>query len=76
MRQETIIDTTYMFNSTSPVDRFPRPSPKLKSRDIVREISVQLTFVIPIPSYNINATNYMYHPVTYLFPDLTNLSSN
>ncbi len=76
MRQETLIDTTKMFNSTSPVARLPRPSPKLKAIDIIRESSVNLTFGIPLPSYNVNATNFMNHPVPYPFPDLRNLTSN
>jgi hypothetical protein len=76
MRQETIIDTTKMFNSTSPVARLPRPSPKLKAIDIIRESSIELTFGISIPSYNVNATNFMNHPVPYRYPDLRNLSVN
>jgi hypothetical protein len=76
MRQETLIDTTKMFNSTSPVAQLPRPSPKLKAIDIIRESSIELTFGIPIPSYNVNATNYMNHPVPYRYPDLRNLSVN
>ena len=76
MRQETLFDTTKMFNATSPVARLPRPSPKLKAMDVVRESSANLTFGIPLPSYNFNATNYMNHPVTSPFPDLRNLTAN
>jgi hypothetical protein len=76
MRQETLIDTTKMFNSTSPVARLPRPSPKLKAIDIIRESSIELTFGIPLPSYNVNATNFMNHPVPYRYPDLRNLTAN
>jgi hypothetical protein len=76
MRQETLIDTTKMFNSTSPVARLPRPSPKLKAIDIIRESSIELTFGIPLPSYNVNATNFMNHPAPYPYPDLRNLSVN
>ena len=65
-----------MFNATSPVARLPRPAPKLKAMDIVRESSANLTFGIPLPSYNFNATNYMNHPVTFPFPDLRNLTAN
>ena len=76
MRQETLIDTTKMFNATSPVAQLPRPSPKLKAIDIVHERSIQLTFGIPIPSYNFNATNYMNHCIPYPYPDLRNLTVN
>jgi hypothetical protein len=76
MRQETLIDTTKMFNSTSPVAQLPRPSPKLRAIDIIRESSIELTFGIPIPSYNFNATNYMNHSVPYPYPDLRNLTAN
>jgi len=76
MRQETIIDTTHMFNATSPVTQLPRPSPKSKAIDTVRASSVKLTFGIPIPSFNFNATNFMNHPVPYRFPDLRNLTIN
>jgi hypothetical protein len=65
-----------MFNSTSPVAQLPRPSPKLKAIDIIRESSIELTFGIPIPCYNFNATNYMNHSVPYPFPDLRNLELN
>jgi hypothetical protein len=76
MRQETIVDTTKMFNSTSPVAQLPRPSPKLKAMDQIIQSSIELTFGIPLPSYNVNATNYMSHPVPYKYPDLRNLSIN
>jgi hypothetical protein len=56
MRQETLIDTTTMFNATSPVARLPRPAPKLKALDQVRQSSIELNFGIPVPSSNINAT--------------------
>ena len=76
MRQETIIDTTHMFNATSPVAQLPRPSPKLKAIDIARESSVNLTFGIPVPTMNFNATNYMNHPPSFQYPDLRNLTIN
>ena len=76
MRQETLIDTTKMFNSTSPVAQLPRPSPKLKAIDQIRQSSIKMTFGIPIPSYNVNATNFMNHPVPYRYPDLRNLQPN
>jgi hypothetical protein len=61
---------------TSPVAQLPRPSPKLKAIDIIRQTSVNLTFGIPLPSYNVNATNFMNHPVPYPSPDLRHLTSN
>jgi hypothetical protein len=76
MRQETLIDTTKMFNSTSPVAQLPRPSRKLKAIDQILQSSIELTFGIPIPSHNFNATNYMNHSVPYPHPDLRNLESN
>ena len=76
MRQETLFDTTKMFNSTSPVAQLPRPSPKLKAMDIIRQSSIELTFGIPVPSYNVNATDYMNHSIPYRYPDLRNLTSN
>jgi len=76
MRQETRIDTTHMFSPTSPVAHLPRPAPKSKAIDSVLESSVNLTFGIPIPSFNINATNFMNHPVPYQYPDLRHLTIN
>jgi hypothetical protein len=76
MRQETLMDTTKMFNATSPVAQLPRPSPKLKAIDLVRSRSIQLSFGITIPSYNVNATNFMNHSVPYPDPDLRNLQAN
>jgi hypothetical protein len=76
MRQEILIDTTTMFNATSPVAQLPRPSPKLKAIDLVRQSSIEFNFGIPIPSYNFNATNFMNHQVPYPEPDLRNLTSN
>ncbi len=79
MRQETRIDTTKMFNPTSPVAKLPRPSPKLKAMDIICEIpdnSTTLTFGISLPAYNFNATNYMNHPISPSHPDLRNLTVN
>jgi hypothetical protein len=76
MRQEILIDTTTMFNSTSPVAQLPRPSPKLKAIDQVRQSSVKLNFGIPIPLSNINATNFMNHHVPYPDPDLRYLAVN
>jgi len=76
MRQEILIDTTNMFNLTSPVAKLPRPAPKLKAIDQIRQSSIQLYFGIPIPSYHFNATNFMNHHVPYPYPDLRNLTSN
>jgi hypothetical protein len=76
MRQETLMNTTFMFNSTSSVAQLPRPSPKLKAIDIIRSSSIQLDFGIVIPSYNVNATNFMNHSVPYPDSDLINLESN
>jgi hypothetical protein len=76
MRQETLIDTTTMFNATSPVAQLPRPSPKLKAMDQVRQSSIKLSFGIPIPSSNVNATNFVGHQVPYPNPDLRNLGPN
>ncbi|CAF3514014.1 unnamed protein product, partial [Rotaria sp. Silwood2] len=76
MRQEILIDTTTMFNSSSPVAQLPRPSPKLNAIDQVRQSSIKLTFGIPIPSYNVNATNFMNHRVPYSDPYLRNLGPN
>jgi hypothetical protein len=76
MRQETLIDTTTMFNSTSPVAKLPRPSPKLKAIDQVRQSSIQFNFGIPIPSFNVNATHYMRHYVPDPNPDLRFLQPN
>ncbi len=76
MRQEILINTTGMFNATSPVAQLPRPSPKLKAIDLVRSSSIPLTFGIAIPSSNINATNFMNHSVPYPDPDLRNLQSD
>ncbi|CAF3463422.1 unnamed protein product [Rotaria sp. Silwood1] len=76
MRQEILIDTTTMFNSSSPVAQLPRPSPKLLAIDQVRQSSIPLTFGIPIPSYNVNATNFMNHKVPYADPYLRNLGPN
>jgi hypothetical protein len=62
MRQETLIDTTGMFNATSPIARLSRPSPKLKAIDDVhQQTSIELNFGIPIPLSNINATNFAEH---------------
>ena len=76
MRQETLIDTTGMFNTTSPVAQLPRPSPKLKAVDQVRQSSVQLNFGFPVPSLNINATNFAEHRVPYPDPVLKYLGPN
>ncbi len=76
MRQETLVDTTTMFNATSPVAQLPRPSPKLKAIDQVRQSSIELDFGIPVPSSNINATNYMHHYVPFPTPDLRYLQPN
>jgi hypothetical protein len=76
MRQETLIDTTTMFDSTSRVAQLPRPSPKLKAMDQVRQSFISLKFGVLIPSSNINATNFMNHKVPYPDPDLRNLGPN
>jgi hypothetical protein len=76
MRQETLIDTTTMFNKTSPVAQLPRPSPKLKAIDQVRQSSIELNFGIPIPSKNFNATNFMGHQVPYPYPDISHMGAN
>jgi hypothetical protein len=76
MRQETLIDTTHMFNSTSPVARLPRPSPKLKAQDQVRQSTIELNFGIPIPTKNFNATNFMDHQVPYPWPDISHIGAN
>ncbi|CAF3298259.1 unnamed protein product [Rotaria sp. Silwood2] len=76
MRQEILIDTTKMFNSTSSVAQLPRPAPKLKAIDQFRQSSVQFNFGISIPSYNVNATNFAGHKVPYPDPDLRYLGPN
>ncbi|CAF5131444.1 unnamed protein product, partial [Rotaria sp. Silwood1] len=76
MRQETLIDTTTMFNSSSPVAQLPRPSLKLKAIDQIRQSSIQMTFGIPMPSYDVNATNFMNHCEPYTDPYLRYLGSN
>ncbi|CAF1603387.1 unnamed protein product [Rotaria sp. Silwood1] len=76
MRQETLIDTTKMFNSTSPVAQLPRPSPKLKAIDQFRQSSVQLKFGIPIPSYNVNATHFAGYRTPSSYLDLRYFGSN
>ncbi len=76
MRQETLIDTTKMFNATSPVAQLPRPAPKLKGIDEFRQGSGEFNFGIPIPSSNFNATNFMNHRMPYPDPDLRNLNPN
>jgi hypothetical protein len=76
MRQETLIDTTTMFNSTSPVAQLPRPAPKLKAIDQVSQSSIDFNFGIPIPSLNFNATHYMHHHVPDPNPDLRYLQPN
>ena len=76
MRQEILIDTTTMFNSTSPVAQLPRPSPKLKAIDEVRQHSVQFNFGIPIPASNISATNFVEHQVPYPYPYVSPVAQN
>ena len=76
MRQETLIDTTHMFNATSVIAQLPRPAPKLIAIDQVRKSSIEFNFGIPIPTENFNATNFMAHQVPYPNPDLRNLSAN
>jgi hypothetical protein len=76
MRQETLMNTLTMFSPSSPVAQLPRPSPKLQAIDQIRQSSIPLTFGIPIPSYNVNATNFMNHHVPYSNPYLMNLGPN
>lgn len=77
MRQETLIDTTTMFNASSPVARLPRPAPKLKALDEVHKMSsIEVTFGIPVPSENNNATNFADHRDPYPDPYLENLHVN
>jgi hypothetical protein len=76
MRQETLIDTTHMFNSTSYVAQLPRPAPKLKAIDQVRQSTVEFNFGIPVPSLKFNATHYMNHYVPDPRPDLRYLQPN
>ena len=76
MRQETLIDTTTMFNASSPVAQLPRPAPKLKAVDQVRQSSVEMNFGVPIPASNINATNFVEHRVPYPDPDLRIIREN
>lgn len=76
LRQETIIDTTHLFNATSKVSQLPRPAPKMVAIDQVCQSSVEFNFGIPIPTKNFNATNFMGHPIPYPNSDLRNLSAN
>jgi hypothetical protein len=60
-----------MFNATSPVARLPRPSPKLKAIDQVRQqSSIEMNFGIAVPSLNISAINYMRHYIPDPYPDI------
>lgn len=68
MRQEILVDTTRMFNSSSPVAQLPRPSPKLKAVDQIRQSTIQLNFGISVPATNVNATNFMNHQEPYPYP--------
>ncbi|CAF1147608.1 unnamed protein product [Rotaria sordida] len=58
MRQETLIDTTAMFNSSSPVAQLLRPSSKLKAIDQIRQTRGNTAVLQPAPSlqFNINPT--------------------
>jgi hypothetical protein len=76
MRQEILIDTTSMFNSTSPVAQLPRPPPKLKAVDQVHQSRIEMNFGIPIPALNINATNFAEHREPYPDPYLRYLAAN
>ena len=76
MRQETLVNTTGMFNASSPVAKLPRPAPKLKAIDIVRESTIDMNFGIPVPSSNANATNFAEHRIPYPDPYLKNLGVN
>jgi len=77
MRQETLVDTTHMFNKTSPIAQLPRPSPKLKAMDQVRQSSITMNFGMPIPALNLSAGYYMSHGyppppyISYLPPNST-----
>ena len=76
MRQETLVDTTHMFNTSSPVAQLPRPSPKLKAIDQVLQSTIEMNFGISIPSLNVNATNFMHHYEPYPTPDLRYIPPN
>ena len=76
MRQETLIDTTSMFNKSSPVAQLPRPAPKTKALDLVRQSSIEMNFGIPIPTSNINATNFVEHREPYPDPVLKLIREN
>jgi hypothetical protein len=66
-----------MFNATSPVARLPRPAPKLKALDEIHQLtSIELNFGIPVPSSNINATNFVEHREPYPDPYLRYLQPN
>jgi hypothetical protein len=64
------------FNATSPVAQLPRPAPKLKAIDQVRQSSIEFNCGIPIPSSNINATNFAEHHEPYPDPYLRYLKQN
>jgi len=76
MSQETLIDITKMFNSTSPVAQLPRPAPKLKAIDLVRQSSVEFNFGIPVPTMNFSAIHYTNHYVPDSRTDLRYLPPN
>jgi hypothetical protein len=65
-----------MFNATSPVAQLPRPAPKLKAIDQVRQSTIEMNFGIPIPTAEINATNYAGHPEPSPDPYLRSLQPN
>ena len=76
MRQEILVDTTSMFNKSSPVALLPRPSPKLKAIDLIRQSEIELNFGFEIPATRINATNSMHHFQPYPTPDLRYIPPN
>ncbi|CAF1260054.1 unnamed protein product [Rotaria sordida] len=56
MRQETLMDTTAMFNSSSPVAQLLRPSSKLKAIDQIRQRNTAVFQPTPSFQFNINPT--------------------
>ncbi|CAF1259509.1 unnamed protein product [Rotaria sordida] len=56
MRQETLMDTTAMFNSSSPVAQLLRPSSKLKAIDQIRQRNTAVFQPTPSFQFNINQT--------------------
>ncbi|CAF0926578.1 unnamed protein product [Rotaria sordida] len=56
MRHETLMDTTAMFNSSSPVAQLLRPSSKLKAIDQIRQRNTAVFQPTPSFQFNINPT--------------------